>query len=145
MTSIVSYQKYIDSETTKTLNAPEGSTELCTLGRITYVAIPAGEVLSEDQPLQIADSIELVQMTNTLRDNIKAASPHCKLIAKRVEDRIRSRYSLEDELYFARISVGALTGQYTFEPGEAEAVAAFGEFVEECRQWGRDQRAALGL
>lgn len=145
MTSIISYQKYIDSETTKTLNAPEGSTELCTLNGITYVAMPDGEALPEGQPQQIADSIESVQITDTLRDNIKAASPHCKLIAKRVEDRIRARYSLEDELYFARISVGALTGQYTYEAGEADAVAAFGEFVEECRQWGRDQRAALGL
>lgn len=143
--TIYKYQKYIDSETTKTLNAPEGSTELCTIEGVTYVTIPDGDALPEGQPQQIADSIEEVVVTDELREAIKAASPHCKLIAKRVEDRIRARYSLEDELYFARISVGALTGQYTFEPGEAEAVAAFGEFVEECRQWGRDQRAALGL
>lgn len=143
--TIYSYTKHIDNITTKTLNAPEGSTELCTIDGVTYVALPEGESLPESQPEQIAESIAEVTINDELREAIKAASPHCKLIAKRMEAKIRERYSLEDELYFARISVGALTGQYTYEAGEAETVAAFGEFVEECRQWGRDQRAALGL
>ncbi|POP53055.1 hypothetical protein [Zhongshania marina] len=142
---IVSYIKYTDAVTTKSLLAPEGSTELCTLEGVTYVAIPDGETLPENQPAEIAASIETVTLTDTLKASIKAASPHCALIAKRVEQKIRDQYSQEDEFYFARISIGVLTSQYTFEAGEADAVADFGVYVEECRQWGRDQRAALGL
>jgi len=145
MSYIISYQKHIDEITTKTLNAPEGSTELCTLNGVTYVSIPTGETLPESQPAEIAESIETVAVTNQLRANIKAASPHCKLIAKRVDEKIRDVYSAEDEFYFARISIGVLAGLYTYEAGEADAVADFGEFVEEARQWGRDQREALGL
>lgn len=143
--SIISYQKYIDAITTKVLSMPEGCTELCTLEGVTYVSIPDGVTLPPEQPEQIAASIETVTMTDTLKSDIKAASPHCSLIARRVDQKIRDKYSAEDEFYFARISIGSLAGLYTYESGEADAVEEFGAFVEEARQWGRDQRAALGL
>ena len=62
--TIYSYTKHIDNITTKTLNAPEGSTELCTIEGVTYVTIPDGETLPEGQPQQIADSIEEVVVTD---------------------------------------------------------------------------------
>jgi hypothetical protein len=62
-----------------------------------------------------------------------------------MEMRIRARYSLSDEQYFARIGVGVALGSYTFEPGEQDALIAFGAHVEAARQWGRDERAKLGL
>lgn len=145
MSYIVSYQKYINATTTKSLAAPEGATELCTINELTYVAIPDGETLPAEQPAEIAQTIETVTLSDTLKANIKAASPHCALIAKRVAERVREKYTQEDEFYFARISIGVLSSQYVYEPGEADEVEAFGVYVEECRQWGRDQRAALGL
>lgn len=145
MAFIISYKKYIDEITTKTLNTPDGASELYTLNGTTYVSMPTDSELPADQPAQIADSIETVTLTDALRANIKAASPHCKLISKRVDEKIREAYSQEDENYFSRISIGVLTGQYVFEAGEEAAVTAFGDFVEAQRQWGRDQRAALGL
>ncbi|ODT38036.1 MAG: hypothetical protein ABS55_01720 [Lautropia sp. SCN 70-15] len=117
-------------------------TELCTLDGVTYVAIPAAALLP-DQPPEI--TIEPVDMTPELREQIKAASPHCALIAERMESRIRSKYSQSDEAYFARIGVGAALGVYTFEPGEQDEMLAFGAWVEAARQWGRDERAKLGL
>jgi hypothetical protein len=86
-----------------------------------------------------------VSITPELRAQIKATSPHCSLIAERMEMRIRARYSLSDEQYFARIGVGVALGSYTFEPGEQDALIAFGAHVEAARQWGRDERAKLGL
>lgn len=86
-----------------------------------------------------------VDMTPELREQIKAASPHCALIAERMEARIRSMYSLSDEAYFARIGVGAALGVYQLEPGEQDEMLAFGAWVESARQWGRDERAKLGL
>ena len=117
-------------------------TELCTLDGLTYVSVPAAALLP-DQPSEL--TIESVTLTPELRDALKAASPHCRLITERMEMRIRSKYSLSDEQYFARIGVGAAFGAYTFAPGEQDDLLAFGAYVEACRQWGRDERAKLGL
>lgn len=117
-------------------------TELCELDGVTFVAVPAGVTLP-DQPAEI--TLEAVTLTPELRDQIKAASVHCTLIAERMELRIRDRYSLSDEAYFARIGVGAALGSYTFGDGEMEAMMAFGAHVESARQWGRAERIKLGL
>lgn len=119
---------------------------MCTLADgYTYVAVPEGVTLPTNQPVGIADSIETVTLTAELRAQIKAASPHAQLIAQRVIDRIRERYSVDDELFFARIMIGSQAGLYTLEPGEMAEVEAFKDWVEAAREWGRQQRAALGL
>ena len=117
-------------------------TELCTLEGVTYVSVPDSVTLP-DQPAEL--TITEATITPELRDQIKAASPHCRLITERMEMRILSKYSLSDEQYFARIGVGAALGAYTFAPGEQDELLAFGAWVEACRQWGRDERAKLGL
>ena len=154
MAYIVSYQKFIDQYSTHVLCLPDppleqnqGSDqciELCTIDGLTYVSIPDGTVLPA-QPAQIADSVQMVVLTSDLRDRIKIESPHVALINQRMIDTIRSAYSIDDEMYFARIGVGAATGMYTMEPGELEEMAMFGNFVEGVREWGRSERAKLGL
>ena len=144
MTHIVSYQKQSDAYTVYQLNAPEGSTELCTIDGVTYVSVPDDDL--PEQAAQISASIvNPVTLTTELREAIKAASPHCALIHERMEAKIRDKYSLSDEQYFARIASGVALGMYTFEAGEQDALAAFSAYVEEVRQWGREQRALLGL
>lgn len=117
-------------------------TELATIDGITYVAVPAGVTLPE-QPSQI--TVSPVTPDAALIAQIKAASPHVALISERMIQKIRARYTPDDEMYFARISIGALTARYAMEPGEATAVSDYGVFVEGVRQWGRDERARLGL
>ncbi len=95
------------------------------------------------QPEQIGATA--VTLDSALLDEIKAASPALRLIHRRMEEKIRERYSVADEQYFARIGVGAALGIYVFEPGEQEELQAFGVFVESVRAWGRAQRAELGL
>lgn len=161
MTSIVAYRKFIDALRTVELRLPLDSapgepegpmharigTELCTLSDgLTYVALPAGATLPADQPAEIADSIiNPVTVTEDLRYQILGASPHCRLIAERVIERIRERYPLDDELFLNRIATGVANGLYVYQEGEEDEVIAFGIWAEECRQWGRQQRAALGL
>jgi hypothetical protein len=58
---------------------------------------------------------------------------------------IRDAYPLEDELKYARIGVGAAMGMYQPTSDEVQGMTVFGAHVESVRQWGRDQRAALGL
>ncbi|MEO0003322.1 MAG: hypothetical protein RLZZ22_1014 [Pseudomonadota bacterium] len=150
-TTLIRYKKYQDPYTTYQLQPPDSQglddqthcTELATLpDGYTYVALPAAVTLPA-QPKQI--TVEPVTLTPELRTQLKAASVHCELIAQRMEDQIRARYSLSDEQYFARIASGAALGIYTFEPGEQEALIAFGQHIEACRQWGRAERARLGL
>jgi hypothetical protein len=86
-----------------------------------------------------------VTLTDELRETLKAQSPHGQLIAQRVIEKIRAKYPLDEELYFARIAVGALQGTYALLPGEAESLAQYQLDVEAAREWGRQERASLGL
>ncbi len=139
MTSIISYQKYIDAQTTRTLHLPEDpathspiGTELATIDGVTYISLPDAATLPTDQPAEIATSIQTVTMTPELRDAIKAASPHYRLINTRVTEQIRTRYSADDEIKCLRIAPSAETD-------------AWNAWVEECRAWGRAEKSALGL
>ena len=114
--------------------------ELCDLDGITYASVD-GELPEYDARLVVAET----ELTTLLRDRIKTESTFCQLIAERMQSRIRERYSQEDEHYLTRISVGAISGLYTMEPGEMDQVVAFSAFVESVRQWGRDERGKVGL
>lgn len=153
MPTIVAYRKFINTEITRELRLPvDGQhqslgTELATLADgTTYVCLPDGAVLPPDQPEEIAASIVgNVVLTTAQIAEIKSASPHVRLISDRMQKMIRDAYILEDEQYFSRIGVGAALGVYVFQPGEQEALLAFGAHVEAVRQWGRDRRAEIGL
>lgn len=107
-----------------------------------YVFVPDGVTL----PAQHADiQWQAVTLTDALKEQIKAASRPCQLIAEAMQQRIRAVYSVEDEAYFARIGVGAALGVYAFQPGEQDALMEFGQYVEAVRQWGRLEREKIGL
>lgn len=154
MPSLIAYRKAISRETTIALRLPLDATqgqataqELATLpdGR-TVVMLPDGLTLPADQPTEVVSTIEhLSPLAADVREQIKAASPHVALIAQRMVQMIRDAYSLDDEMYFARIGVGAATGMYTPTSDELQEMTVFGEFVESVRQWGRAERAKLGL
>jgi hypothetical protein len=145
---IIKYQKVTDLHTTYTLAEPDyhdgdaRCTELATLNGITYVHVPDSITLPI-QPEQI--TVEEVTLTPELREEIKAVSPCVRLSYKRLQDRIRSRYSLEDEAYYTRISVGVLMGTYEMQPGELDELAAYQAWVEKCREIARLERAVWGL
>lgn len=125
-------------------NADDGprAIELCELDGWHYVSVPADAVLPE-QPPKI--QWQPVVLDGVLRERIKAASRVCHLISDGIQQRIRARYSNEDEMYFARIGTGHALGFYVFEPGEQEALLEYGAHVEAARQWARDERSKLGL
>ena len=107
-----------------------------------YVFVPDGCAMPE-QPAAI--SWQAVVLDDALRNQIKAASRQCQLIADRMQSMIRGQYSLEDEQYFARIGVGASLGIYSYQSGEEDALKEFARYVEDVRQWGRDRRVEIGL
>lgn len=116
--------------------------ELAELDGWHYVFVPDGVTLPE----QHADiQWQAVTLTDALKEQIKSASRPCQLIAEAMQQRIRAVYPVEDEAYFARIGVGVALGAYQFQPGEQDALLAFGAFVESVRQWGRLEREKIGL
>lgn len=145
---IYSYRKYINALRTVEIALPTSENhqrigvELATVNGTTYVYLPDGTALPP-QPPEI--TVEPVVLTPELATEIKEASPHVWLINEQIKEKIRDKFSSEDEMYYARISIGVVMGAYTFLPGEQEAVLAYGAYVESVRQWGRDQRAAIGL
>jgi hypothetical protein len=112
---------------------------------VTYVSVPTGATLPTTQPDEIKASITTPTLTPALNDKIREASPHTKLIAQQVIDQIRAKYSVNDELYLARIGIGASSGLYVPTASELQELKDFGVLAESARQWGREQRALLGL
>lgn len=137
---IYSYRKESDAHTTYRAQGDEVQ-ELCTIDGVTYFTGP--DVLPP-QPVQI--SVAEVTLTDELREQIKAQSPACKLITARMQEKIKEKYPrTEDELFLARISVGQIMGTYTMTAEEQQEVADYQAHVEAVRDWGRAQRAELGL
>lgn len=138
MSTIVAYQKHIDTLSTKELNLPLGEnnqrlgTELATVDGITYVSLPVNVDLPASQPAEIAQSVNAVTLTPALTLAISNASPHVKLIRQQVADLISEQYSFSDEIKLLRTAPSA-----EFE--------IYNDYVEQCRQWGRDKKQALGL
>ena len=136
---IIRYRQYTDALVSRTLRLPSGErheprgTELATLADgYTYVSLPEDAALPAEQPEEIADSVEAVTLSPEQVSAIKAASPHVRLINARVREKIASRYSVADELKLLRTAPSA----------EAET---YNSWAEECRAWGRERKAALGL
>ena len=140
MTSLIAYRKHIDSMYTRELRLPEGErherlgTELCTIDGVTYVSLPDGATLPAEQPTEIQASIQTLPapLPDGLRDEIKAASPHVRLINERVRAAISERYSLADEIKLLRTA-------------PSPEMQAYDAYAEECRSWGRAEKARLGL
>lgn len=105
-------------------------TELCTLpDGYTYYSVPDGVVLPK-QPVQI--EVQLVTLTDDLREAIKRASPHVELINERVRAAIAERYSLADEIKLLRTA-------------PSPEMDAYNMYAEDCRSWGHAEKAKLGL
>lgn len=134
--SIIKYQKITANGTTYQIALPDTQeqdashcTELATIDGVTYLHIP-DEVTLPTQPAQI--TVETVDLDDTLRSQIKQASPHIDLINRRVVEAIRERYSIEDEIKLIRLA-------------PSDESTAYNAYVESCRDVGREQKAAIGL
>lgn len=75
---------------------------------------------------------QAVILTDTIKEQIKLSSRACHLIDQRVVAQIRDRYSIDDEIKLLRIA-------------PSEETSVWNAYVEDCRAWGRAQKAALGL
>jgi hypothetical protein len=146
---IVRYQKVIDNYTTHQLMAYDGNgnsvaQELCELpDGYTYVSVQDGVTLPAQSD---RITIESVTLTPDLREEIKDASPHVQLIRQRVVDRIREKYTQDDEFKLTRLAIsGSLMGRSTLSDSEVSELTAFEDHVSAAVAWGAEQKATLGL
>ena len=132
---IYSYQKHIDFLRTIEIALPEDEnhqrigTELTTINGTTYVFVPEGVKLPA-QPKEI--KVVPAVLAQELIDQIKQESTHIQLINARIVEMIRLRYSMEDEIKLIRIA-------------PSDESTAYNNYVEECRAWGRGEKAKFGL
>ena len=138
MAKIYSYTKHQDDIRTITLLLPFDQEthkfigqELCVLDGVTYVSIPDTAVLPE-QPIEISATVKVVTLTEALKADIKANCKQVKRINDLVVEKIRLKYSAEDEIKALRLTPSATTDTWK-------------AYVEECVLWGMEQKADLGL
>lgn len=135
MSFIVRYQKFIDAIHTVEISLPvdeQGQRlgqEIATVDGYSYVTLPDGVTLPA-QPAEI--TVEPVTLTEALKADISAASPHVKLINQRVKDMIAQQYSIQDEIKLLRTA-------------PSEEFEIYNAHVEACRDWGKQEKANLGL
>lgn len=144
MAIIYQYKKHIDSVTTIYIKLPEDTiyNELAVIDGITYVSVPDNVVLPE-QPTEI--SVTVAEITDDLRSRLRKESAHLQLIDNQFTEKLRKKYSVEDELYFSRIAIGFLLGKYVFGDDEMGLLSEYQQFVEDLREWARNERKNLGL
>ena len=100
---------------------------------MTYVCLPDGVSLPSDQPDEITESIiNPAILAPELVAELKMASPHILLINQRVANAIAERYTTADEIKLLRTAPSTEFNTYN-------------AFVEDCRAWGRAEKAKLGL
>jgi hypothetical protein len=138
MAKIYKYRKVTDEFTTHCLVEPdyereggERITELCTIDGITYVSVPDSITLPPQPEQIVAEAVDLT-FAPDLAAAIRAASDHIRLINDRVVERIRARYTVNDEIKMLRI-------------GPSPETEAYNDWAEECRAWGRGEKALLGV
>lgn len=134
MTSIYSYQKFIDSIHTVELLFPTDESgqrlgqELATIDGITYCSVSG---ILPKQPTQIAKSVSEIVVSDELRTQLNQYSPVLRLIDEQTRNLIADRYSMQDEIKMLRLG--------------GEAFAAYNDYVEECRNIGKVKKAEYGL
>lgn len=111
------------------------------LGKFQKYSSESFEIDNENKIVKVTR--EIVEMPDDEKEAIK--SQLLQQIDAEVQRKIRERYTLEDEQYFARIGVGVALGMYEFQNNEREELIQFGNYVESVRQWAREQRALIGL
>jgi len=112
--------------------------ELCTIDKKSYVALE-----DKDGKMQLAEmmakgAVIIEGTTHTARElrdlkmQIALATPAAMAIRGQVVSKIREQYTVADEIKMLRISPSPET-------------AAWNDYVEDCRAWGREEKAKLGL
>jgi len=142
---IYKYTPITDEYTTYRIALPHVDGEhqgrvLANVDGVEYVYVPDDAALP-DQPEQIT----IVPITDDDISIIKANSKVYRRINERVVERLRTKFSADDEFKLNRIATGHLLGRYTPTADEMAEIEAFDAAAIEARDWGRAEKAKIGL
>lgn len=144
MPKIIEYKKSITQQNTYELRDVEG-VELCTIGNTTYFVIP-GTALPTGQSAEIQSSIKATTLTDVLNDQIRAASPHCRLINSRRRQRLLDAgYSADDQEYYIHLYIAMQIGAVPANAKRTATLAAYIDAFKVAYLWEESQYSALGL
>ena len=136
MPSIVRYQPVSDSSTTYHIRyEPNHNTdeprpiEIARIDGYHYYAIPDGYTLPEQHKEITLEPVVLDEATHAMLSKV---SYRVQSINDAVRDRIAERYAISDEIKLLRTAPSA-----EFD--------AWNAYAEECRAWGKAEKAKLGL
>ncbi|MBO9483801.1 hypothetical protein [Salinisphaera sp. G21_0] len=104
--------------------------------------MPDGVVLPV-QPDEIRP--EEVVLTYELREQIKYESPHVRLINKRIVEKIRQRYSADDERKYTADTINSEIYGQQLSQSQIVKRDAYIQYRNECVSWGKEQKELLGL
>ena len=115
----------------------EKETPLATIGDKIYVTLETddGPRLAEKTAKGIVEISGVNYTAKAMREiktQIKAACPVVTTINTQVVAKIREKYSIADEIKMLRLAPSQETTEWN-------------DYVEDCRQWGREEKAKLGL
>ncbi len=138
---ILKYQKITDKFTTRSLKEPDYKdgdakiTEICTIGEDTYVHVPKGVVLPE-QSFDVDVTMQSIALDDELKKELKALSPHVRLINARVLEKIREKYTINDEFKML----------FELSQGTSKTETdAYISHIKSCRAWGQGQKEKIGV
>lgn len=109
--------------------------ELCTVDGTTYVAVSESVVFAKQADaikFTAVDGAALKEQLVPVLCAIEKALPQTATINAQVVAKIRERYSVDDEIKMLRIS-------------PAPEAFAWNDYVENCLEWGRREKAKMGL
>jgi len=118
------------------VEAPK-ETPLATIGDKIYVTIATtdGPKLAEKTAkgtVEISGAKYTASEMRDIKKQVKAATPAVATINTQVVVKIREKYSVDDEIKMLRLAPSQETTEWN-------------DYVEDCRQWGREEKAKLGL
>ena len=117
--------------------------DLCFYEGFRYVSIPT-EVQFE-VPEEISQSWIEVVLNEASSEALKKECFIVKIINDRLIEKIRKKYSLNDELYYARITSGSLLGTYIMANDEEQMIAQYQVDIENYRAQAKAERIELGF
>jgi hypothetical protein len=86
-----------------------------------------------DERIETIDATDFMYAV-VIEPALKDISPHYELVNKRVQEQIRSLYTIEDELKIQRL-----------RDVDPESFESYNQWCEECRNWGRTEKAKMGF
>ena len=146
MPFIVRYRPITDPYSSRRLSVFRGADslvlDLCEIDGWVYASCADDVDLSGVDP---AFSAEIVTLTESLRTEIKRASPHCRLIKARGHARVAEEFDDADQTKLDRLMAASSAGLVVLTDSQRAVLEHYRDNNLSADKWAAEQYEALGL